>query len=401
MEKKNIEISLNSNDKLNTSNISSLQLNIQPTSSVIESLNLIDIKNKKLNQKKFKLNLLNKPNNKPEQQLNTITSQEGNYKIKYHQKIIFVPSIVIFIFIEFFLRINYLVNIIKEMDSIEKKYYKFLLFIHICFIYICYFLCVYSDPSQTNITKKYLLTDEKFQKLDNKINIDSWSDYCNYCQTYKFIRSSHCNYCNKCVLLKFNHFFLIANCIGFNNVQYVINFLILIIVWLYEFENSCLRYFNTAKSISFVIIIFFALNIPILLYFLYIFLTLMFDVYNNQTKYERKNTKNLLDKYYPIYKCNDTDNKFRFPNVFNIGYLSHFYYLIGNTFLHFFLPIPKIKNYELDELCPIFKGSKQFNKIEFVQCMMKKDESYKKSIENRYMDPDKFIAFCRQKNNQK
>jgi hypothetical protein len=184
-------------------------------------------------------------------------------------------------------------------------------------------------------------------------------------------------------------------------VQYVINFLILIIVWLYEFENSCLRYFNTAKSISFVIIIFFALNIPILLYFLYIFITLMFDVYNNQTKYERKNTKNLLDKYYPIYKCNDTDNKFRFPNVFNIGYLSHFYYLIVNTFLHFFLPIPKIKNYELDELCPIFKGSKQFNKIEFVQCMMKKDESYKKSIENRYMDPDKFIAFCRQKNNQK
>ena len=68
---------------------------------------------------------------------------------------------------------------------------------------------------------------------------------------------------------------------------------------------------------------------------------------------------------------------------------------------YFFTNLRSSLNYELDELCPIFKGSKQFNKIEFVQCMMKKDESYKKSIENRYMDPDKFIAFCRQKNNQK
>ena len=36
----------------------------------------------------------------------------------------------------------------------------------------------------------------------------------------------------------------------------------------------------------------------------------MFDIYNNQTKYERKKTNNLLDRYFPIYKCNDTDNKF-------------------------------------------------------------------------------------------
>ena len=35
-------------NKLNTSNISSLQLNIQPNISVVESLNLIEIKNKKI-----------------------------------------------------------------------------------------------------------------------------------------------------------------------------------------------------------------------------------------------------------------------------------------------------------------------------------------------------------------
>ena len=26
--------------------------------------------------------------------------------------------------------------------------------------------------------------------------------------------------------------------------------------------------------------------------------------------------------------------------MFNIGYLSHFYYLIGNSLLHFILPLP-------------------------------------------------------------
>jgi hypothetical protein len=122
----------------------------------------------------------------------------------------------------------------------------------------------------------------------------------------------------------------------------------------------------------------------------------MFDIYNNQTKYERKNTNNLLDRYFPFYKCNDTDNKFRFPNVFNIGYLSHFYYLIGNTLLHFFLPLPKIKNCELNENSPIFKGCKQFDKVEFVNNMIKKNEQYKNSIRDRYMEPDNFITFCRQ-----
>ena len=390
MEKKDVSISLNTKDTLNSSNASSLQLNIPSSSSVFESLNLIDIKNKKLSQRKLKLNVLNKKEPQSESQLNTITSQEGNYKIKYNQKILFTPIVVVFIFLEFILRRIYLIEYIKEMNLIEKIYYKYLLFVHICLIYTSYFLSMYSDPSQTNIFIK---------KYENKLNADLWPEYCNYCQTYKFIRSKHCNYCNKCILLKFNHFFLIANCIGFNNIQYVINFLILIIYWLYKFEINTLKYFNNAESINFLVIIFFIINIPCLLYLLYIFLYLMFDIYNNQTKYERNNAKNLLDKYYPLYKCNDTDNKFRFPNVFNIGYLSHFYYLIGNTVLHFFLPLPKIKKYEIDELCPIFKGCKQFNKVEFVQNMMKKNENYKEGIDNRYMNPDNFVNFCKEKYN--
>ena len=395
----------NNKDKLNSSNTSSLQLNVQPTTSVIESLNLIEIKNKKIKKPKLKLNILddntkqNKVNITTENQLNTISSQEGNPQIKYHQKIIFAPAISLFFFIEFLLRVIYLINT-KEINDIEKRYYKFLIFFHLCFIYLSYFLSMFTDPSQTNINKKYSVTEESLSKLEPKLEKDFWEDYCDYCRCQKFIRSNHCNICNKCVLLKFNHCFFIANCIGFKNVQYVINFLVLTICWLYKFQIHCVKYFNKGNNFNFILTIFFILNFPLLLILFYYFLSLMFDVFNNQTKYERKKTNNLLDRYFPLYKCNDTDNKFRFPNVFNIGYLSHFYYLVGNTLLHFFLPLPKNKNYEIEEMCPIFKGCRQFDKIEFVNNMMKRNESYKNSIKDRYMEPDSYINFCRQKFNQ-
>ena len=50
-------------DNLNSSNASSLQLNIQPSLSVVESLNLIDIKNKKIKKPEMKFNTLNNNNN--------------------------------------------------------------------------------------------------------------------------------------------------------------------------------------------------------------------------------------------------------------------------------------------------------------------------------------------------
>ena len=405
----------NFKDNLNSSNASSLQLNIQPSLSVVESLNLIDIKNKKIKKHEMKFNTLNKSNNESindnkniiinnESQTNSINSkgskeEKEKKNIKYLQKIIFVPIISGIIFIEFILRVFCLINA-KDINQIEKKYYKYLVFIHLLFIYLSYYFSIYTEPSQTDINQKYIINEESKKKLESILDKDSWEEYCTYCHTKKFIRSNHCIYCNKCILLKFTHCFFIANCIGFQNVQYVINFLLLIICWLYKFQLSCINYFSKSdKNFNFILTFFFIINFPLLLASFCFFLRLMFDIYNNQTKYERKKTNNLLDKYYPLYKCNDTDNKFRFPNVFNIGYLSHFYYLIGNTLLHFLLPLPKIKNYELNENCPIFKGCRQFDKIEFVNNMIKKNENYRNSINDRYLDPDNFINFCRQKNN--
>ena len=133
--KENIdEKEMNYKDKLNMSNMSSIQLNIQPTVSVVESLNLIDIKNKNFKKQKMKLNVLNNKkanenvniNNSNISQINTVSSKEGNTNIKFYQKIIFGPIVFIYIFIEFYLRIFYLINA-KEINTIEKRYYKYLL----------------------------------------------------------------------------------------------------------------------------------------------------------------------------------------------------------------------------------------------------------------------------------
>ena len=279
-------------DNLNSSNASSLRLNIQPSLSVVESLNLIDIKNKKIKKPEMKFNTLNNNNNNNkniiinnESEMNSISSNEEkeinninniNTNIKHLQKIIFVPTISGIIFIEFIIRIFYLINV---RDEIEKKYYKYLVFIHVFLIYLSYYFSISTEPSQTNISSKYNLSEESLKKLEHILSKDHWNDYCNYCHSKKFIRSNHCIYCNKCILLKFTHCCFIANCIGFQNVQYVINFLFLIICWLYKFQMSCMKYYT--NNFSFILSIFFILNFPLLIISLYFFVKLMFDIYNN------------------------------------------------------------------------------------------------------------------------
>ena len=381
------------NNLSNDPNTSRIALNVQ--TSGLESLNLIDINNNKFKKPKPKFNIIKK--NKSE--VKTPSKIPYNPKIQYMQKIIFIPIVSILILIPFCIWEVILINNINQTDM---KYIKYLTRILCLLIYLCYFLSVFTSNSQTNIYKKYKLNDDLFKKLDNLFNKDLWNEYCNNCECPKFARSNHCEICNKCVLFKFNHCAFIANCIGFNNIQYIINFLVWSICGLYKFEKLCINYFkSTQESIKLLIVIDFIINIPLLLFLLYFLGLLLFDIYNNQTKSERSNNNQLIEKYYMFYKCNDTDNKFRSPNIWNLGYLSHFYYIIGPTILHFLFPLPKIKNYSINENCPIFKGCKQFNRLEYVQNMVKKSEEYKNRFKEIYMEPDNFIEFCKTKYNSK
>ena len=382
----------NINNISNDPNTSRLALNIQ--SSGLESLNLIDIKNNKFRKPKAKFNIINK--SKKDNEVNERIPY--NPKIKYTQKIIFIPLVLFLITIPFCLWETSLINYINIYD---KAYVKYLVRILLVLIYLSYLLSVFTSPSQTNIYKTYKLNNDSFKKLDNIFNKDLWNEYCLNCQSQKFIRSVHCNICGECVLLKFKHCFFIANCIGFKNIQYVINFLALSIFLLYKFECSCLIFFKMNNVSNILITVDFIINIPLLSFLLSNLILLLFDIYNNQTKLERSNKNKLIEKYYMFYKCNDTDNKFRFPNIWNIGYLSHFYYIIGPTLLHFLFPLPKYINYNINENCPIFKGCKQFNRLELIQNMIKRNEDYKNKIKDNKIEPDIFVELCKKKLNSK
>ena len=300
------------NNISNDPNTSRLALTSQ--SSGLESLNLIDIKNNKFRKPKAKFNIINK--SKKDNEVNERIPY--NPKIKYTQKIIFIPLVLFLITIPFCLWETSLINYINIYD---KAYVKYLVRILLVLIYLSYLLSVFTSPSQTNIYKTYKLNNDLFKKLDNIFNKDLWNEYCLNCQSQKFIRSVHCNICGECVLLKFKHCFFIANCIGFKNIQYVINFLALSIFLLYKFECSCLIFFKMNNVSNILITVDFIINIPLLSFLLSNLILLLFDIYNNQTKLERSNKNKLIEKYYMFYKCNDTDNKFRFPNIWNIGYL--------------------------------------------------------------------------------
>jgi len=381
------------NNTLNDPNTSRIALTNQ--SSSFESLNLIDIKNNnKFRKPKAKFNIINKSKKENKVQ----EAKPYNPKIKYTQRIIFIPLVFFLITIPFCLWETTLINHITISDKI---YVKYLVRILLILIYLCYLLSAFTSPSQTNIYKTYKLNNDLFNKLDNIFNKDFWNEYCLNCKSQKFIRSTHCNICGECVLLKFKHCFFIANCIGFKNVQYVINFLVLSIILLYRFECSCLIYFKNNNESNILINVDFVINIPLLSFLLSNLLLLLFDIYNNQTKLERSNKNILIDRYFMFYKCNDTDNKFRFPNIWNIGYLSHFYYIIGPTILHFIFPLPKLKNYNMDENCPIFKGCRQFNRLELIQNMIKRSEDYKNKIKDNKLEPDAYVELCKKKYNSK
>jgi len=159
----------NNNNTLNDPNTSRLALTNQ--SSGLESLNLIDIKNNKFRKPKAKFNIINK--SKKDNEVHERIPY--NPKIKYTQKIIFIPLVFILITIPFCLWETSLINYTNMSD---KTYVKYLVRFLWILIYLCYLLSVFTSPSQTNIYKTYKLNNDSFKKLDNIFNKDLWNEYC-------------------------------------------------------------------------------------------------------------------------------------------------------------------------------------------------------------------------------
>ena len=403
-----------SNDNNQDSELSKIN-----TNTTIRPLNNNIFINNSLLSDGVKINVLNGNDISIKTNLNnTLFYNHSNDNNKVNSTIrtqcfIFIPLVSIKILITFILYQTYLIYVNYDKNIYENtdiKYDKYFSYTLIIIIYLCYFLSIRTSSKQMKIEKyiykkinnningkisnnnedksKNNINNNKDEKLSEKItyfDLKNYNQVCNYCHIRTFIRATHCLICDECILFKEEHCPYIANCIGFNNIQYFINLIFWCIFGLIYYLILCIKYFiylNVKISLFPLIILIsdFAINIMILKTLVQKLYKLLYNIYNNITQYERQ--------------FEDDNNGQKKHNLFNLGFLTHFYYIIGPTPFHFIFPLPKIKTYGNDENCPIFLKCKFPNRLELVKFLSKKQPKYKDFLDNVECDPKNYIKLC-------
>ena len=232
--------------------------------------------------------------------------KEIGKKIIKKQRLIFVPPIsskviISFIFCEYYL--SY-----AAYNKIDTPYIKKSICLIVFMFFYTYYLSLMTPGTQTNVDK-FFNNSKEIQYLKNHF----WKN-CQFCNSKKFIRSSHCRTCQKCILFRDHHCPYIANCIGFNNVQHFLNVLFWGMYAIAYYNITCIKFFlkkdNTylndgslmPKIIKYGIIIDFIVNIFFFNGMFYMFIRTFISIYNNFPKLEQLKVPNIKKVlYYIIY----------------------------------------------------------------------------------------------------
>ena len=398
----NLKTSDKNEDSLNNSN-SLIQLTNE------NSLNLIKKNSNKIHINKFNnyIKIDNAQKNNDDFRLKKYSSMSRETQLK-----IFIPLVSAKILIPVFYMQTYIIYSFEDEE--DQNYCKYSVWILISLIFICYFLSVFTPSTQTNVDKYFdknnsvlmVRKDNPGNELQN-LNFYQWTD-CAFCNSKKFIRSSHCRICNKCILLRDHHCPYIGNCIGFKNFQYFSNFLFWADLGILFYLISTIKfYFYSDLSKNIKIPLYVKIFQFIDLFFSCLFIiqltllmgNLFINLYNNTTQLENMRGQ-FIEYYYPFIPCKkDYSNEIIKPvfNKYNIGFLAHLYYLIGPTPFHFIFPLPKNNNnYILNENCPVFKTIKMPDRLELFKYMVKKDSSKINLLNNEESSPEAYIKTCHQ-----
>lgn len=360
-----------------------------------------EIKNINANIEKLKIEDEPIPSKKKEYHNISKVSVKTQYKI-------YIPFTTIKILIPTFFMYKYLIYGIKNKE--DQNYCKYAIIIFHFYILILYYLAVISKSSQTKVDKYFsqnIYTYKTGSPGSEILNMNpfQWNN-CLFCKSKKFERSSHCRICNKCILMRDHHCPYIANCVGFHNLQYFFNFVFWINIgnFLYIYLFIYYMFFSGVKThihIFFHILLYVDLLVNMFFIFNFnaILIRSLVTVYNNWTQKETISGP-IVENYCPIHPCCRNDKKLagekREVNYYNIGFLSHFYYLVGPTILHFLFPIPKYKNYILDENCPIFKEVYEPTRLDIFRHMVKTDPDKIQLLIGGNSSPDNYIQLCHQ-----
>lgn len=150
------------------------------------------------------------------------------------------------------------------------------------------------------------------------------------------------------------------------------------------------NYINLSILTKIIIKVDFIANIFFLISLFGISIRCFCNIYNNLTYLETIRQIGIEFKC-PIYDFLKAENKSTINNLYNIGFLNHLFYIIGPTLIHFIFPLPKFKNYILDENCPIFTKLKMPDRIHILKYYSKKNTNYFKEIIENNSNPDDFI----------
>ena len=211
----------------------------------------------------------------------------------------------------------------------------------------------------------------------------------------KFDRTSHCRVCKKCISFRDHHCLFTDNCIGFNNIQYFVNFLFWSIYGniYYMYCYLTFSYLNISKTIKIINLIDFIGNCCFFYNKISVIIRSLVAIYANRTFVEMKKDYNVEIKC-PFIDCFKNVNKKMKQNPYNIGFLTHFYYAIGPSLLHFFFPLNKFKKYTLDENCPIFCKAKYPDSIQLLKYYLKNDENFYEEVMLKTSEPDDYLKLC-------
>ena len=357
-----------------------------------------------LNNVNFKLEDLNIVNN--EKDLNKENSKNiSKISVKTQYKI-YIPFTVIKITLPIFLMSKYLVYGIENKE--DQEYCKYSFGFLCLYVLFCSFLVLCTKSSQTNVNK-YFTQDVFTYKAGSpgseiqNLNPLDWNE-CKFCKSKKFMRCSHCRICNRCILMRDHHCPYVANCIGFKNIQYFFNFVFWADVGNFFYIGNFIYFMfisDVKIKIPFYIYIILYVDLFFNCFFIFnlnaIMIRLLITVYNNWTQKENLNDP-FTENNCPIHFCCNKDDKkleeTKDVNFYNIGFLSHLYHLIGPTILHFIFPLPKYKNYNLDENSPIFKRICLPNRFELFRYMVRKDPSKMALLTGGDTSPETYIKLC-------
>ena len=326
--------------------------------------------------------------------INKQSDNSGARRQKLVAKLLFVPLIIIKIFSSYVLYMKYYCYELKNETDI--KYSRFAITIFAIYLYISYFLSILTPPKQTNVDKYTNLAQDKSNKKEI-IKLNQNFTICEFCKHIKFMRTSHCRVCDACMSYRDHHCVFINNCVGFNNVQYFVNFLFwgsyAIIFDMYVYLTF--TYLQLSRAVKIISLIDFFGNIFFLTNILSILLRSLLSIYNNRTFIETQKKFNVEAKC-PFYDFHKESNKLYENNPFNVGFLTHYYYAMGPSLLHFFLPLNKFRTYTLDENCPLFCKAKNPDSIQMLQFYLRKDENYYVDNILKSSEPDDYMKLCHQ-----